>query len=252
MAGRYPVNQHSCQVKTWYINLPNTVIAVLLYHVFLACVWTISTCWDCSPCVIVHTLKGLVLQHTYTTTAKRLLFLSFFPVILRLLMTLQEIHSCDTCGCCRRVESDDAEACNVRLQPRHWGGVCTCVFDHTPVQTCSSAKKHTHSWTEHRSLRVWTSTDVIFNGWKESMKCFWRGGVISDPRREVKDQWHRWANSVLEKSLCIPHIDSSSLPALRICSTYWKSNHRLKALLFNKLSPVIFPVCLVLIRSMCF
>lgn len=38
----------------------------------------------------------MILQHTSAITRKRLLFLSFSPVILRLLMMLQEINSCNT------------------------------------------------------------------------------------------------------------------------------------------------------------
>lgn len=43
---------------------------------------------------------------------------------------------------CRVVESDDAEVCYARLQPRHWRGV---GFHHTPALTCPPARTHTHS-----------------------------------------------------------------------------------------------------------
>lgn len=58
------------------------------------------------------------------------------------------------CGCCRRVESDDAEVCYAGLKPHHWQGVYTFMLSHTPVLTCPTVKKYTDSWTELCCFRL--------------------------------------------------------------------------------------------------
>lgn len=138
--------------------------------------------------------------------------LFFLTSLLRMMLMLQEISSCDTAECCGKERSDDAAVRRVHA----CAGTRSCpdlfVCQHSNLTQSIKCV----FLAERLGKRVWVK--------------IWGGSCHRDK------QCLREARPVLENSLLQPTHNSSLLPALHIGTAYWKGQPQndSEALLSNK------------------
>lgn len=157
---------------------------------------------------------------TQSKQASLLLF-SFLTSLLRMMLMLQEISSCDTAECCGKEKSDDAAVSYEAAATSREGCARMCWNTLLSWLVCLSRLKsyrvHKMCFSAERlGKRVWVK--------------IWGGSCQSNK------QCLREARPVLENSLLQPTHNSSLLPALHIGTAYWKGQPQndSEALLSNK------------------